>query len=865
MNKKKTEIISIAAILLLLFSLTIAIIPLANAHDPPWEIPTTAYLVVSPNPAGVDQSLFLIMWLNGPPPTAEGIGGDRWQGFTIEVTKPDGTTQTLGPFMSDPTGSTYTTYTPTQIGTYTFKFSYPGQILSLYHPETGVEGGTSRALTFGTAGDYIGDTFLPSSTTKTVTVQEEPVEKMPAYPLPTEYWERPIEGQNTAWSILGSSWLDGAHLGGYNLYQKDGIAPNSPHVMWTKTIEYGGIAGGTTGIPEAGFYSGGSYEGRLTDTLSMFGRIYYMDPLNHAGGSRNPAGGYTSVDMRTGETYWISDMISQGSTRPAIKGQLFGYESMNQHGIVGGIIWEEMGRTWLAFDAYSGQPIFNLTNVPSGYEVYTDKGEIVRYVMDYDNRWLALWNNTQDNVGLHGGIGTGSDAYQWRPIGKTVDMSTAYSWNVTIPDLPGDDDPTILGIIPGDIIVGRSSNLYRFYGTPDPYVLWAISDKPQSRGQLLWIKNYPAPENFKTVVEPRGAIVDPVNRVILLTIVETMEWIGYDLDTGNKLWGPVTAVENDFSYYGSGSGPMKLSVCAYGNLYVQGYGGEICCYDTKNGNLVWRYDNTNSGVETAWGVYPIFIAAIADGKVYAFNNEHSPNTPLYKDERVRCIDAYTGEELWTLLGWAGQTGGSGTPTTILADGFLAYYNYYDNQIYCVGKGPSATTISIKNDIVSHGDSVMITGKVTDESPGTKSSVLSARFPSGVAAISDEDMGPWMEYLYMQKPMPAAKGVEVVLEVLDSNGNFYEIGRTTSNADGNYGFKWQPEIPGEYMVIASFLGSESYWGSHDSTYIGVLEASQPIPPPEATPGPQTETYLIVGSTIAILAGLAIVVFLIIRKK
>ena len=32
-------------------------------------------------------------------------------------------------------------------------------------------------------------------------------------------------------------------------------------------------------------------------------------------------------------------------------------------------------------------------------------------------------------------------------------------------------------------------------------------------------------------------------------------------------------------------------------------------------------------------------------------------------------------------------------------------------------------------------------------------------------------------------------------------------------NGNFALMWEPPVPGQYMVIASFLGSESYWGSY----------------------------------------------------
>ena len=67
-------------------------------------------------------------------------------------------------------------------------------------------------------------------------------------------------------------------------------------------------------------------------------------------------------------------------------------------------------------------------------------------------------------------------------------------------------------------------------------------------------------------------------------------------------------------------------VDAYGNIYVQGYGGVICCYNTANGNLLWQFGNggagnsTNDGLNSPWGLLPTIIYAIADGKVYVYTN-----------------------------------------------------------------------------------------------------------------------------------------------------------------------------------------------------------------------------------------------------
>jgi hypothetical protein len=318
---------------------------------------------------------------------------------------------------------------------------------------------------------------------------------------------------------------------------------------------------------------------------------------------------------------------------------------------------------------------------------------------------------------------------------------------------------------------------------------------------------------------------------------ETMQWLGYDLDSGNLLWGPL-GTPRAFNYYptiGMGnSGPAGF--VAYGNLYSGGYGGEFFCFSMKTGSLLWKYNNTFSAHETPWGNYPIFPASICDGKVYLYSGEHSPNAPQYKGSRVRCVDAMTGAELWTMLGW-GCVGGfadEGWPT---ADGSIVYYNAYDMQVYCLAKGPSATTVTAPNIGVPLGTSVLIQGSIMDTSSGTSQAEQSARFPNGVPAVADAIMGEWMEYVYMQKPKPTiVKGVPVHLTAIDPNGNFQDIGVALSNSLGNYAIEWTPPVPGLYTVTATFEGSQSYCRSEAGTSFVVSKASAAAsvtPTPTAT--------------------------------
>jgi outer membrane protein assembly factor BamB len=346
-----------------------------------------------------------------------------------------------------------------------------------------------------------------------------------------------------------------------------------------------------------------------------------------------------------------------------------------------------------------------------------------------------------------------------------------------------------------------------------------------------------------------------------MTDSETMQWLGYDLDTGTLLWGPTDTEIRSFQYWSGGMGPGQRAVTAYGNIYVQGYGGEIFCYDTSDGSLLWKYNNTSSGVETAWGLMPIFISAIADGKVYAFNNEHSPNSPLYNGYCIYCLNATTGEEIYKMLSWSGQTGGTGTSTAVLADGSLVYYNYYDNQLYCIGKGATQTTVSAPSLAAESGQSVVVSGSVTDISAGTTQTEQSQRFPNGVPVASDASTSAWMEYVYMDQAKPTNfTGVQVTLNVVDSNGNTRYIGTATTDESGFYSYNWTPDITGAYTVIATFAGNNGYYGSSSEAAFAVDEAAA-TPTPVPTQAPSAADLYFIPAIAGIFAAIIIVIVLV----
>ena len=331
------------------------------------------------------------------------------------------------------------------------------------------------------------------------------------------------------------------------------------------------------------------------------------------------------------------------------------------------------------------------------------------------------------------------------------------------------------------------------------------------------------------------------------------------MSTGNELFS--TDAQADINPYGYFTWPSLISVTqtkiAYGMLYTGGYTGMISAYNLTTGQLQWRYTAPSGGEKIQ--NYVLMEGLIADGKIYVGTHEHSADTPLYKGERVRVLNATTGDVLWTMSGWAYPE------SFVTADGVLIYWNNYDAQVYALGKGPSDMTVSAPDTASPLGSSVTIKGTITDISAGTKQKQQAARFPNGVPAVSDAAQAQWMEYVYMQKGRPTnTTGVPVTLSVVDSNGNYRDIGTTTSDADGFFSLNWKPDIEGKYTVYASFSGSESYWPSHAVTAFSVDPAAPTSSPYPITVVPQTEIYF-VGTAVAIIAAIAVATLLILRKK
>jgi hypothetical protein len=81
------------------------------------------------------------------------------------------------------------------------------------------------------------------------------------------------------------------------------------------------------------------------------------------------------------------------------------------------------------------------------------------------------------------------------------------------------------------------------------------------------------------------------------------------------------------------------------------------------------------------------------------------------------------------------------------------------------------------------------------------------------------------------------------------------------------FTWVPDIPGDFKVIATFAGSESYWPSFAETSFTVMEAPEPTPAPTPEPANTAELYFVPATTgiIVAIAVVGVVLMLMLRKQ
>jgi outer membrane protein assembly factor BamB len=857
-NEKITT--AIAIMLILTFAISLIALPTSNAQS---TRASYAFIGATPNPVGVGQETLLHIGITQQL-TNVAMG---WEGLSVTITKPDGNTETISNIRTDSTGGTGYVYTPTMTGNYTLQTHFPEQ--------------TTRS-DMAAGSTPVGTVMLASDSDKlTLVVQQDPIAIYPSVPLPTEYWTRPISAQFREWYTVSGSWLQGGSTVGAAAPYND--APESPHILWTKPMTTGGLVGGELGLVGSGATSvamenGDAYEGKFSNRLILAGKLYYIT------GAYDRPRLVHCVDVRTGEELWAKTFLDN---RTISFGQLFYWESYNYQGTFA-YLWVVVGSTWTAFDPFTGDWMMTFTNVPSGTNIVGPRGEIYRYTVDLRNGWMALWNMSAF-VSMAGSYGSSFTLREYDAATGTVRtansdgtlgsisytasanasaaarVARAWSWNITIPK-------GLLGSVRGiDLVKGRvvgsnlnltDVNIWSFAipatGTEGPIPSPTPAGTP---GTLLYNNDWKAPADWTSGNQTLSwGTTSLDDNVAVVWSKEERRHYGFSLETGQYLW--VTEPQTYLDIYDAGRGIYE------GKLISVGQAGIVYCFNLTTGKTMWTYKGDDPYTEILWSNdWPVDHYFPSGGKIYFFMQTHSDNQPLPRGAPAYCLNATTGEVIWRVDGLFRDTHWGSE--AIMGDSVIVTSNTYDQQVYAIGKGPSTMTVTASPKVSVHGSSVLIEGTVTDVSPGTTQTSVTLRFPNGVPAVSDESVGEWMKYVYVQFPRPAnATGVEVTLSVLDSNGNFRDIGTVTSDSDGFFHYPWTPDISGEYTVVASFAGSKSYYPAHAETAFMVDAAPEATPAPTPTPASMAEQYFVpmsVGMIIAIVVVIALLAMVLLRKR
>jgi hypothetical protein len=360
-------------------------------------------------------------------------------------------------------------------------------------------------------------------------------------------------------------------------------------------------------------------------------------------------------------------------------------------------------------------------------------------------------------------------------------------------------------------------------------------------GAQAWTENItvPAYDAFETSMSLE-------NSGLIIFADKTMnDLTAYSESTGALLWTS-TPYKNDFSLQSASAG-----VVANGMLYDPGYDGYMHAINITNGLQQWNSFSRAGGLEMPQPYYPMSSATVAGGEVFTSTSKSYEAEPLYRGHCLYAFDATTGAQNWNISGQFS--------IGAIADGILIGTNAYDSKVYAFGRGQTATTVSAAPAVIEGGQSAVISGTVTDQTPQFK----------GTPAISDQWMTPWMQYLAMDQPYPtSATGVPVSIDAVDPNGNYVHIGNTTSDLSGTFGFTWTPpDIPGKYTIIATFSADNSYYGSCGETYAYVASPAPAAASPTPTPTSVADMYFvpaIAGLAVLIIVGLIVLALLMLRK-
>jgi hypothetical protein len=798
-NKIKTHKNALLAISMIAIFAIPMLSPLVFGISYPRQ--TQGYITVAPTLIGVGQEATVTIFAQ-PFPTDYGYKPFYpygYSGITVTFIRPDGTKDTFMPTpeandapagTTDTLGSMFFYYTPNMAGNWSVTMSMPAQNLTDFTGTAAYTASTSEPFKFTvtTEPQYAG--LLTGS---------------PWQPLPNSntYWTWPINSNNREWAQIAGEWLGGYYWGNSIInggnWQQYGSGPSTAHILWTENYNPGGIIGGDYGSLS---YTNPSLSGSHNVAVAM--DVILNGKLFH---NLDDGTGFECIDLMTGNVLWTRTNVTRISYGIHLFANAFAQATSG--GVATGVelaasygsnaipyLLSTTSTAWNYYNTMTGAlgTSISITNATTGTAFFVDGTPLAYgYVHSnqntattwYGTNYIYCWNMTKV-VG-----GDWKTGIQWTAnVSNAATGQKGAGWNSRSMLLISSDLSTavVAGVDGGDMATGFDATTGKMlYNVEWPYV--AEMTEALNFVYLYGTNNY--------------VVFDPTFNT----------WHCYSMPTGKELW----ATKIGTSGFDTRMGESKVNDDK--NVYFGSASGTVTAVDMADGHIVWQ-KNPIPSTEYPSNSLPVYNQLLeANGIIYAYGGQLVDSyqlNPIQRFGTVIAINATNGDTIFTLNG--------GLFPSCISGGNMGCLGTYDGIYYMLGKGKTSTSITIQNDVVASGATILIKGNILDQSPAQ----------AGTPAVSDASMSEWMDYLHMQNATllnnpPQETGVPVILTAVDPNGNIVNIGTTTTDSAGNYGINFVPQMTGLFTIKATFAGTNSYWPSSSETKLTVTSAAATATP------------------------------------
>jgi len=195
--------------------------------------------------------------------------------------------------------------------------------------------------------------------------------------------------------------------------------------------------------------------------------------------------------------------------------------------------------------------------------------------------------------------------------------------------------------------------------------------------------------------------------------------------------------------------------------------------DQTTGATVWNYTYGKP-------LYAYCPPSVADGIVFQVAEDSWSQSYLF------ALNAITGQLIWKSANLGPGVGHGCNPA--IADGRVYVKNGGGGTLYCFGKGPTKTALSI----LSSSSEALITGSVLDQSPAS--------------------------------PNDPVAGASVSLSYAPVGGSYTDISTVTTASDGTFTYEWTLPALGFYTIMAEWDGDDSYIGSSSEEVVVDIETA-----------------------------------------